>query len=194
MKRTSTGIYSSLPSTKGATLPDNSSDTIIKDSSFHADIIGQAKVEAARKEFYGKFQRGRSLEGTQSDQEIAIDNKVAKSVARVQLQKNMKQHGHHPGGKREQELISRQDEESVVFPAVAHQMPMQGEESDYKTDPSIKDKKGKKKRKRLRDGEETMSSVALPSLTSVEEPPCTSISRKELKKQKRARKKEESSV
>jgi len=68
MRKTSTGIHSPLPpsygSASGASTPDYPPVASTSAASFNTNLIGQAKLEAARREFYGKFLRGKPITPT----------------------------------------------------------------------------------------------------------------------------------
>ena len=75
IRKTSTGIYSPRPPghlsngaypASGSATPAQTPSTSTS-AAFNADIIAQAKLEAARRELYSKFLRGRPLAGTADD-------------------------------------------------------------------------------------------------------------------------------
>ena len=83
-KKTSTGIHSPLPQTSNTTVPSPASaDPLAATSScrwseptFHTDIISQAKLDAARRDFNAKFLRGGLLPGTHEHDSLELSQEA----------------------------------------------------------------------------------------------------------------------
>jgi hypothetical protein len=72
IRKTSTGIYSPLPPSGGISGISTPLASAGPSGSavFNTDIIGQAKLEAARRELYSKFLRGKPLSGTVDEKTV----------------------------------------------------------------------------------------------------------------------------
>ncbi|KAL7004163.1 hypothetical protein EMMF5_006290 [Cystobasidiomycetes sp. EMM_F5] len=85
LRKTSTGIFSARPPpAKSHSIVDTATPVNVKPSTngyFNTDIIAQAKLEAARRELYSRFLRGKPLTGTADTDESDASEKVERCDA-----------------------------------------------------------------------------------------------------------------